>query len=47
MFYIRPGIAHAVTSREKGGVLLVIATSPNSEEDEHPYEVAPGNRLRE
>lgn len=39
VFYVRPGISHAVTSKEKGGVLLVIATSPNSEEDEYPYEI--------
>jgi len=39
ILYIPPRIAHKVTSKTKNGVLLVLATSPNTEEDEYSYEV--------
>jgi len=39
VLYIHPLVAHKVTTKTKNGVLLVIATSPNSDEDEYKYEV--------
>ena len=36
-FYIPPKVSHAIISKEKGGLFLVIATSSASEVDEYPY----------
>lgn len=39
ILYVNSKIAHRVTSNEDDSVLLVIATSPNNEEDEYRYEI--------
>lgn len=39
ILYINSKIAHKVSSEQDDSVLLVIATSPNSEEDEYHYEI--------
>lgn len=39
ILYINSKIAHRVISNEDDSALLVIATSPNSEEDEYTYKI--------
>lgn len=39
VLYVNSKIAHKVTANEDNSVLLVIATSPNNEEDEYRYNV--------
>lgn len=39
IFYIKPRIAHKVTCKGANDILLVMATSPNSKEDEYPYKL--------
>jgi len=38
-FYIKPGVSHSITSRTKGGIFIVMASSSASEADEYPYEI--------
>ena len=38
-FYVRARVSHSVQSIEEGGVMLVLASSPNSNGDEYPYEM--------
>lgn len=38
--YIRPEIAHVVISQSEPTVLLVMATHPNNEADEFPYQLS-------
>ncbi len=38
-FYIKTSVAHKVISKEKSGVLLVMASSPSRDEDEIKYHI--------
>lgn len=38
VLYVSKGIAHRVVAKKEGSILLVVATYPNSEEDEFPYQ---------
>ncbi len=38
-FYIHPRISHAITSKTKNGIFLVMATSPALETDDCRYEI--------
>lgn len=38
--YVRPEIAHVIIAQSTPAVLLVLATHPNNEEDEFPYQLS-------
>lgn len=38
--YVRPKVAHVVIAQSEPAVLLVLATHPNNEEDEFPYQLS-------
>lgn len=38
VLYVPKGVAHKVVAKKERSILLVVATYPNSEEDEFPYQ---------
>lgn len=40
---VRPGIAHKVIAKDRNAILMVVATAPNVEDDEFPYEINSSN----
>ncbi len=40
---VQPGIAHKVIAKNRNATLMVVATAPNVENDEFPYEIDSNN----